>query len=399
MAINTLQKARVSGPRRAHDGQKTGSLLDMCRASIGRLPVFEKSKPLSSKNKIFLFSQLALMLETGTPLNVSLAAINTQVEEPFLKAIIEEISADVETGKALSEAMKKHEKQFSPVIISMIKAGESSGEIASMLAQAEYFERKKEEFSAMIKGATIYPMVLMVLCFMVIVFVLTFVFPKFSSLFEDIWDVLPVSTKILMTVSDLMVAYWYMFIAGALIIYALIWWVFQQDKVKLCMDSFKVSLPVVGKLFVMIYTARMLRILGFLLKGSVPLLEALEITQTIVTNTLYKRFIGNIIEACQEGKGIAHAFLQTEFLPETVKQVIKTGESSGKLDFVMIRLADYYDNEIEKQLKLCSVIIEPLALIVMGGVVAFIIMSIVLPIFKLTKAVHWWKALAASTIL
>jgi type II secretory pathway component PulF len=240
----------------------------------------------------------------------------------------------------------------------------------------------------MIKRALTYPLVLLVLCFGVVVFILTFVFPKFSALFAEIWDVLPVSTKILMKLSDLMLSYWYIFLVGTLILYLFLWWVLKQNKVRLCMDRFKISLPVVGKLFVMIYTAQMLRILGFLIKGSVPLLESLTITREIVGNIFYKNFIGNIIEAAQEGKGIAHTFLQTDFIPETVKQVVKTGEDSSRLDFVMIRLADYYDNEIEQQLQLCTFIIEPLALIVMGGFVGFIVMSIVMPIFKLTKAVH-----------
>jgi type II secretory pathway component PulF len=146
--------------------------------------------------------------------------------------------------------------------------------------------------------------------------------------------------------------------------------------------------PLVGKLYVMAYTSQMLRTLGFLIGGGVPLLEGLATTRDTIRNMLYRGFIDRIITAAKDGKGIAYAFLKTPFLPETVKQVIKTGEDSGKLDFVMIRLSDYYDNELEKQFKLLATIIEPVALLIMGVVVGFIVMSIVLPIFKLSRAVH-----------
>jgi type II secretory pathway component PulF len=138
----------------------------------------------------------------------------------------------------------------------------------------------------------------------------------------------------------------------------------------------------------MAYTSQMLRTLGFLLAGGVPLLEALTITRDASRNILYQAFIEDVIDGAKEGKGISYTFSQTEFLPETVKQVIKTGEDSGKMDFVMVRLAEYYDDEMEKQFKLLSTIIEPLALLMMGAVVGLIVMAIVFPIFKLSRAVQ-----------
>ena len=328
------------------------------------------------------------MLGTGTPLNRSLIAIKPQIKSPFFKGIVEDLITDIEGGKSFSAAMAKYEKEFSPITINMIKAGEISGSLETMLSQAELYEKKKAEFKAMIKRAMTYPLLLMTLSLCVIIFVLTFVFPKFADLFADVWEILPASTKILMGVSNFTLEYWYLLIIALILVVFAAWSSLKSKKVLVLLDRLKIKTPLIGTIFIMAYTSQMLRTLGFLINGGVPLLDGLKTTRETIRNTLYQGFVDKIIQSAKDGQGISLAFLQTDFLPETVKQVIKTGEDSGKLDFVMIRLSDYYDNEMEKQLKLLSTIIEPLALLIMGVVVGFIVMSIVLPIFKLSKAIH-----------
>ena len=389
MAISTPHNSEFSEVRAVHARGKSnlshgGSLLER----LAGLSLFQQSKKIGEKDRIFLFSQLALMLETGTPLNRSLVAIKPQIKTPFFKAVVEDLISEIEGGKSFSAAMTKYEKEFSPITINMMKAGEISGSLETMLSQAELYEKKKAEFRAMIKRAMTYPLLLMVLSLCVTIFVITFVFPKFANLFADIWDILPLSTKILMAVSSFTLEYWYTLIIGLFFVLFISWTILTSKKVIPIIDRLKIHTPLIGKLFIMAYTSQMLRTLGFLIGGGVPLLEGLNTTRETIRNMLYQGFIDKVIQSAKDGKGIAYAFLQTEFLPETVKQVIKTGEDSGKLDFVMIKLSDYYDNEMEKQFKLLSTIIEPLALLVMGVVVGFIVMSIVLPIFKLSKAIH-----------
>lgn len=389
MAISTTQNNPLSEARPDRDpGQRGSSLVQQLIQSAESLSLFEKSGKITEKDKIFLFSQLSLMLETGMPLNQSLSAIKPQIKAPFFKTVIENLIKDLEEGDSLSTAMTRYEKEFTPVTISMVKAGETSGSLGVMLRQAEDFEKKKEEFRSMVQRAMTYPLLLMVICFGVIVFILTFVFPKFANLFADIWEILPASTKILMAASRFSLEYWYAILIGLSALLVVFWKALHHEKLRPYIDRLKMRTPLVGKLFVMVYSSQMLSTLGFLLKGGVPVLEALEITRETIRNLLYQAFIEDIIESAKEGKGIAHAFIQTEFLPETVKQVIKTGENSGKLDFAMLKLSEYYDNEIQKQVKLLSVVIEPLALLIMGVVVGFIVMSVILPIFKLSRAMH-----------
>jgi type II secretory pathway component PulF len=328
------------------------------------------------------------MLEVSTPLNRSLSAIKTQIKNSFFRSVVEGLINDIEGGMSLSVAMGKYDREFSPAIISMLQAGEMTGALGEMLSQAELFERKKEEFRSIVKRAMTYPLFLVLLCLGVIVFILTFVFPKFADLFADIWEVLPLSTKILMAVSHYVLEYWYAVIIVLTALPVTVWNILQHEKVKPYIDRITIEAPVIGKLLIMVYTSQLLRSLSFLLDARVPLLEALNITRGTVRNILYKTFIDNIIDAAREGKGVAYAFLHTKFIPETVKQVIKTGEEAGRLNFVMMKLSHHYDSEVEEQFKLFSIIIEPLALLVMGSVVGFIVMSVVLPIFKLSRTVR-----------
>ena len=389
MAISTSSNTGLSEVPTAHDQKKRNpsegrTLLE----KINGLVALQQPGKITEKDRIFLFSQLALMLETGTPLNRSLIAIKPQIKSPFFKGIVEDLITNIEGGKSFSAAMAKYEKEFSPITINMIKAGEISGSLETMLSQAELYEKKKAEFKAMIKRAMTYPLLLMGLSLCVIIFVLTFVFPKFADLFADVWEVLPASTKILMGVSNFTLEYWYLLIIALVLVLFAGWSSLKSKKVLIFLDKLKIKTPLIGTIFIMSYTSQMLRTLGFLINGGVPLLDGLTTTRETIRNTLYQGFVDKIIKSAKDGQGISAAFLQTDFLPETVKQVIKTGEDSGKLDFVMIKLSDYYDGEMEKQLKLLSTIIEPLALLIMGVVVGFIVMSIVLPIFKLSKTVH-----------
>ena len=389
MAISSSHNTGISEVPGAHDQKEgKGSSGNTFLDKLGGLQAFQQSGKITEKDRIFLFSQLALMLGTGTPLNRSLVAIQPQIKSPFFKGVVEDIITDIEGGKSFSAAMTKYEKEFSAITINMIKAGEISGSLETMLSQAELYEKKKAEFRAMIKRAMTYPLLLMGLSLCVIVFVLTFVFPKFADLFADVWEILPASTKILMGVSNFTLEYWYVLIIALLLVIFGSWMALKNRTVLTILDRVKIKTPLIGNLFIMAYTSQMLRTLGFLIGGGVPLLDGLTTTRETIKNTLYQNFVDKIIKSAKDGQGISYAFLRTEFLPETVKQVIKTGEDSGKLDFVMIKLSDYYDNEMEKQLKLVSTIIEPVALLIMGVVVGFIVMSIVLPIFKLSQAVH-----------
>jgi type II secretory pathway component PulF len=346
------------------------------------------SRGISTRELIFFTSQLSLMIEIGTALNVGLDSIAKQIKNPMFKQVITDIIADVEGGSLLSDAMGKYPRIFSNVYVSLVKAGENSGELKQMLDRAVTVQEKQEKFLATIKKATTYPLILCGVSVTVVIFLLTFVFPRFAVLFEEIEDILPASTKFLLYLSTTIRSSWLSAVILAGIIVGGIYIFAKSRTGRLLIDRLKMSIPVLADACIRIYLVQMMRTLGFLMLCNVPLMDALRITRAGINNLIFTRFIDETTNHLKEGRGMSLAFIESSFIPESAKQIVKTGEETQNIAKVMLRLSDYYEGEIDDQMKKFATIIEPALLIVMGVVVGTIVMSLILPIFKLSKMVH-----------
>ena len=337
---------------------------------------------------ILFFDQLSLMLETGTPLNKSIQAITTQVKSKELNNILKDIEKDIEEGRLLSEAMAKYPKAFSTVYISMIRAGESGGFLKEMLERIVVLEEKHQKLISTIRAAIYYPAFLSIFAFSVVIFIVMYVFPKFGEMFEDIYDSLPITTKILMASSRVLTSYWYLI----LLCIGMTWFIAYKfiitDKGKMYIDLIKVRVPLFNNFFIRIYLSRLMRILGSLIGSNVSLLESLTICAGAVGNKVFEKLIDNIRKSVEEGKPLSKTIIESPYFPETVKQMVRTGEETGSLHKVMPRLADYYDAETERHVKRITIIMEPILLVFVGGIIGIIVISLILPIFKLSKSIH-----------
>jgi type II secretory pathway component PulF len=222
----------------------------------------------------------------------------------------------------------------------------------------------------------------------VVIFLLTFVFPRFAVLFEEIEDILPASTKFLLYLSTTIRSSWLSAVILAGIIVGGIYIFAKSRTGRLLIDRLKMSIPVLADACIRIYLVQMMRTLGFLMLCNVPLMDALRITREGINNLIFTRFIDETTNHLEEGRGMSLAFIESSFIPESAKQIVKTGEETQNIAKVMLRLSDYYEGEIDDQMKKFATIIEPALLIVMGVVVGTIVMSLILPIFKLSKMVH-----------
>jgi type II secretory pathway component PulF len=343
---------------------------------------------VSTKEIIFFTSQLSLMVEIGTPLNVSLSTIAKQIKNPEFRQAVTKIISEVEKGRMLSDALGIYPHIFSDVYISLIKAGENTGQLKDMLDRVVAVQEKQEKFVGMLKQALTYPVILCFVSVAVIIFLLAFVFPRFAVLFKEIEDILPVTTKLLILLSDSLRSHWH--IAAALLgiscwgIYTFI----KSNKGRLTFDKLKVNVPILANIYIKIYLTQTMRTLGFLMGSNVPLMDALRIARRGTKNLIFAGFIEKIAENAEEGRGMSLAFTESAFIPENARQIMKTGEETQNLPKVMLRLSDYYEKEIDDQMKRFSTIIEPVLLIMMGTVVGGIVMSLILPIFKLSRAMH-----------
>jgi type II secretory pathway component PulF len=356
------------------------------KPSQNMIPRFGRT--IKPSEMIFFCSQLSLMLEIGTPLTSALQALGNQTKNVAFKEIIQKMHQDIEEGRQLSEAMKRHPQVFDEVLMSMIKAGEAGGFLQKILDRIVEMQEKRQALVAQLRSTLTYPAVLCFVGLVVVIFVLVGVLPKFTTFFKGKESVLPITTQLLMSMSHSLRAYWWAYIvAGVGCVLALKFWK-DSEPGQALMDRLYVSGPLVSRLYNKIYTCQLLRTLGHLMASQVPLLEALDVTRGTIKNRYFKRFIDQITDYVQQGGRFSHPFANYPYILDSVKQMVATAEEVGNLPKVMLRLAKFYDGEVERELKNLAAMIEPIALILLGGVVGVIVASVILPLFRLAHAVH-----------
>jgi type II secretory pathway component PulF len=345
--------------------------------------------PKISLNQRMVFTErLSLLLETGVNLLEALKAMQLQTEEPLLADIIGSLANTISEGKSFSIALGKHPEMFSGTYISLVAAAEEGGFLPQVLDQLLRMDEKNNELRNNIVSALSYPAFLIVFSFAVVVFVLVVIFPKFESLFASIRDQLPITTVFLMAVSAAVRHYWMLILAGLSgAAWATIVWL-KSAPGKLAMDKLKMGLPVVKDIYTQIYLSQTLSVLGLSLSNGVPITVALKACQGVVSNALFARFLDDVRNHVNEGRGIAIGFTSSPIVPPMVRQMVATGEQTGNLGMVMTRVANFYERELSKRIALLSKAVEPIMLIVMGVVVGLIVVSLILPIFKLSRAIH-----------
>ncbi len=355
---------------------------------------FSWNMQIGGSNKVtvverMLFTErLALLLETGVSLHPALSTLADQTANPAFKAVLETISKDLTEGKPFSEALAKHPQVFDSTYINLVGASERGGFMFEVLQQLVSMDEKQEALNSTIKGALQYPLFLIAFSIGVVVFVLVAVFPKFADLFKQIRDQLPITTIILMWMSDMIRQYWYLILAAmAAIGTGLRFWLVSSEGIEL-IDRAKLGIPKLKDIFIQIYFSRLLRVMSISLANGVSILDTLVACREVIRNTKFRAFMQQIESKVVEGKGISAGFTDVPFIPPLVRQMINTGEETGNLAKVMARVADYYERELTKKVNGLAKMAEPVMLIVMGVVVGTIVSSLILPIFKLSKAVH-----------
>jgi len=348
---------------------------------------FSLSLGPSSKDVQNFTSQLAVMIRAGISLRAAIEGIGEQATNVKFKAMLIQMKKDVESGKQFSDALMRYPKQFSPLYVNMVKASELSGGFAKMLDRVAEYLTQQIETAAMVKGAMIYPGIIGTLAIGTTVFLLTFVLPRFMVIFQGKEQALPAPTRLLLALSNFMRNYWYVLIAG---VGAGIWgfmMMLRTDWGRVWWDKVKLTIPLFKKLFRALYISRSLHTMGQLINAGVPMLDTISITADISGNVLYKRMWRAVYAAVKQGKKISAPLGKSPLLPRAVVQMINAGEESGKLGEVLDEVSGFYARELRNVIKSVTAMIEPLMIVIMGGMVGFIAMSIILPIFKLSQLV------------
>jgi len=341
----------------------------------------------SQKHVLDFTTQLAVMIRAGINLRSALDGIGEQTTHPAFKRVLQQLKNDVESGKQFSEAIAKHPKLFNPLYVNMVRASEMSGSFSKMLDRIAQYIGQQLETRKMVIGAAIYPAIIGTLAVCVTVFLLTFVLPKFASVFEGKEDVLPWATKFLMGLSKFMVANWYLLFGAAIVVVGCVWGFIKTEVGSFWIDKLKLSLPILRVMFKSLYISRSLQTMGQLINAGVPMLDTLAITGDIAGNVIFRGLWRRVHANVKQGKKITQPLQKDGILPRAVTQMISAGEESGKLGEVLDEISTYYAKQLKENIKAVTSMIEPIMILMMGTVVGFIAMAIILPIFKMSQIV------------
>ncbi len=339
---------------------------------------------VTAKEKVVFTRQLATMVGAGLPLTQALSILRDQAGETPFGDILEYILGEVEGGKPLSEAMRKFPDVFSPTYTSLVEAAEASGAIKKVLLRLAENLEKRDELRAKIKGALFYPALVMTAMVGVAILLLVFVMPKLKMIYESFEAQLPITTRFFLNFSDLMIKYWWAFLAvitGVVMFYR---WFRGTETGRYFMDELVLKVPIFGKLIKQLQLVEITRTLSLLLTSGVPILDSLKIVREATTNVLYQDVLDQAREVVRHGETLAAPLAASEYFPPLVGRMVRVGEESGELGEVLLKVADYFEGEAEHTVENLTTALEPLIMIVLGVGVGFMVLSIIMPIYNLT---------------
>ncbi|MDD5557853.1 MAG: type II secretion system inner membrane protein GspF [bacterium] len=332
--------------------------------------------------------QLATLLRAGLPLVRSLQAIEEQLGDSPLRAYIIDVREDVNKGMSLADALSRHPRLFSDLYVNMVRAGESAGALDSILERIATFSEKTLALQNKVRSAMVYPAFMSVIAVVAVGFLLAFVVPTISKIFVESKQALPAPTLALLAASRFMKGAWWVILLAAGGIVVGLRRLARRKGPRLLLDRLKLRLPVAGPLIRKMAVSRFARTLAILTASGVPILKAMRIVRGIVGSEVLAAAIDEATEAVGGGRSIAEPLAASGVFPPIVTHMIAVGETSGKLEEMLQNVADAYDNEVESAVVALVSLLEPVMIIVMGAVVAFIVVAILLPIFEMNQLVQ-----------
>jgi len=334
-----------------------------------------------------LCTQIAAMLRSGVPIVRTLEILANESEHKGLKKILEDVNSSIGQGSSLSQAIKPHEESFPVLFHSMVEAGEASGTLDSCLERAGVSFTRTAKLNARIKGAMIYPSIILMVLIGLLILMLMVVVPQFAEIYADGGADLPAFTQILLSVSDFMRTNVLVLITVVVAVIAILVTFFKTEFGRYRLDRFKTRLPVVSKLINKVYAARFTRSLSSLVAAGVNMPAALEISARTVVNTYLTKELGTVVTDVKQGMQLSASFERMGKLPQLVSSVTKIGEESGELEEMLSQVAEYYDDESDQAVQALLTMMEPALILLMAGIVVPILFGVLQPMFGMMDVV------------
>jgi len=345
-----------------------------------------------STQQLCLFTrQLSTLQDAGLPILRSLKILEGQCKPGVLKNSLGDVVEDIESGSTLSEAFAKHPKAFDRLYCNMIKAGEAGGALEAILQRLADFKEKSQSLKRKVKSAMIYPVVVISVAVLIVGFILYYIVPSFKKIFDDFNLPLPQMTQMLIMGSDILVHRWFMIPLVPITCWILIKLIRRNKSGAYFLDKVALMIPIMGMILAKSTVARTMRTLGTLVQSGVPILEALSIVRDTAGNAVFENAFTRIYESIREGETIAQPLREARIVDDIVVNMIDVGEETGDLDSMLNKIADNYDEEVEALVEGLVSLLEPLMIVVLGGIIGFIVIALFLPLVNLITSLSGGK--------
>lgn len=373
MAMQLLQKNELV-PVSLREIKQSASMT----ATIERL-----TSSIAQKDLLLFYRELSTLVGAKIPIAPALRTIHAQTENPQLRAVINEVAADVEDGLSISESFAKHENVFTSLAVSMIKAGEVSGNLHGAIDFVAESAEQNYQLKSKVRGALMYPIFVISVALVIGFITMAWILPKLTVVIKDLDVEIPWYTQLMINIGDFMQVYWWAVIVVALGIVASGVYYARSEEGSKEWDRIKLRIPVIGNLFRYVYITRFAENLSVLLKGGIPIVRALIVVSDVVDNIVYKNIILKAAQDVKVGGEISAEFFKHEEYPPMVSSMIKIGEETGRLSEILEDIARFYNAEVDQITRNLSSIIEPILIVVLGTGVGILVFSVLLPIYNI----------------
>jgi len=347
-----------------------------------------RRNPRIPRKEIVIFTrQLSNLIQSGINILSGLHIILNQTKDARFKMILGDIANKIRDGNSLSQSLAGYPRIFSKLYISSIAVGEGSGRLSEVLGRLADFLEGDEEFRNSLYSSLAYPAFIVSVGILTIIVLVTFVIPRLVSMFEDMGQVLPWPTKILISLSRFFSSYWWLILAGIIALIIIIRYALKKEENQILIDGMKLKAPIISEIIIKSEISRIFRTLSLLLSSGVPVISALDISVEVVDNRLLKDELQRFREQIKNGLSLSHCLNESKFFPPFVNSIVKVGEEAGTLEASLLRISHDFEKETDANLKNFSRLLEPGIILVMGLIVGFIVLSMLLPIFQINLIV------------
>ncbi len=388
----TRKGKTIKGELEAADEKIAGIQLKRRNLTVKKLKVKPKDlfenvsfmQPKVTKKDLVIFTrQFSTMIDAGLPLVQGITILSEQMENKTFKRILTEVVKDVEGGASLAESLGKHPDVFDDLFVNLVAAGEVGGILDTILQRLAAYIEKLEKLKGQIKSAMTYPIVVVAIAIIVIAVILIFVIPVFEAMFADFGSALPIPTQVVVDLSRFFKGNFHYVLAAVFVLFFLFKKYKKTESGKKNIDTLSLKLPVFGPLLKKVAIARFSRTLGTMISSGVPILDGLEIVAKTSGNVVLEEIIYDVRSSIAEGQTIAEPLSENDIFPSMVVQMISVGETTGALDTMLEKIADFYDDEVDAAVDALTSMLEPILMVFLGGSIGGLVIAMYLPIFKM----------------